>query len=86
MQHDLPALAQDLRRPRGDPRPLHHGDLMTEDPLDRAKRILDRLEADEPEMKKRIDAAFADMAEARADLREHLCGWALAEAAAVGGR
>lgn len=53
---------------------------MTEDPLDRAKRILDRLEADEPEMRKRIDAAFADMAEARAELALHVAAMQSREA------
>lgn len=45
---------------------------MTTDPLNRAKQLLDRLEADEPAMRKRIDEAFADMADAREELALHI--------------
>lgn len=45
---------------------------MTEDPLDRAKVLLEKLEADEPAMRKHIDEAFADMADAREELALHI--------------
>lgn len=45
---------------------------MTEDHLDKAKRILDRLERDEPHMRARIKIAFDEMAAAREELRLHL--------------
>lgn len=45
---------------------------MTEDHLEKAKRILDQLEADEPAMRQRINEAFHDMAAAREELRLHL--------------
>jgi len=40
------------------------------DMLDRAGELLAKLKADEPAMRERLDAAFADMAEARKDLRK----------------
>jgi len=43
-----------------------------EDDLDRAGKLLAKLKADEPAMRDRLDAAFADMADARKDLRKAL--------------
>ena len=42
------------------------------EPLDRAAQMLERLKADEPAMRKRLDEAFADMAAAREELALHL--------------
>lgn len=44
------------------------------DALDRAAELLAKIKADEPAMRDRLDAAFADMAEARRDLRKAVGG------------
>ena len=45
---------------------------MTNDPLDRAKEILQRLKDDEGAMRQRIDEAFDAMREAREELALHI--------------